>query len=676
MRKDQTQKQVNAFAEQIPQMTDTYLGWDLAVGDGGLDYVYKVLQDAVVEERCSVHVEDVFSVADRELVLLVGDPYMAAACVHHGWMPVSPYMPSVVITLCALEVYRVAHLRCPQLGIQAFVRTLSNIHGVALCPWLGTQFSVAFNVYLAICKAVDKHVQVALGQDTKNWRLKNVCSACMYKIEGEPILTIPFMSTFDGNNSLACFELHERKRMIADGLTVPEVDLWAKDGMDDLMKSFVPSARGGGEEDGCLERWQNMKEDVTACAWGMYDETGIFPALCCHSFVLVVVDMIKSGESKYGFAVTTHLLRVLGEVANGKLAANNNFKLLVGVFHGHGHNCCCQLDNLSTYVKGVGLEPLEGCESFFSKLNALASTTCYASQFHQRQVITTYMKHTDTFDTYQNLSLLMCNRYQQALGIKATEPALQDTMQELGVKSRNEFEGWLAKEKVHLRTLSKESLHETLEMEYYQKLVRAMMGVMQPFMPASMHSAYAKAAEATRRIETQRQHVLEQQSRMLDAMQDLKLRLGVGAQWVEGDNNWVAAATLVCRHRYQRALDNLEGLIIAHIFELSKCHMSGTGYKLCKHITKALQARSKAVKTAIAGYNTAANAMDPPMPTLDWEQVMECAFLSDFDLLHKSREDIQAEPWALPSGHYHLGAPWLTNTSSCCVLMRRSSGLT
>jgi hypothetical protein len=40
----------------------------------------------------------------------------------------------------------------------------------------------------------------------------------------------------------------------------------------------------------------NIKEDITAHAWGMYDETEIFPALCCHGFVLVVVNMMQSGE--------------------------------------------------------------------------------------------------------------------------------------------------------------------------------------------------------------------------------------------------------------------------------------------------------------------------------------------------------------------------------------------
>ncbi|KAJ7714629.1 hypothetical protein DFH07DRAFT_715448, partial [Mycena maculata] len=60
--------------------------------------------------------------------------------------------------------------------------------------------------------------------------------------------------------------------------------------------------------------------------------------------------------------------------------------------------------------------------------------------------------------------------------------------------------------------------------------------------------------------------------------------------------------------------------------------------------------RSKAIKAAIVRYNDAAEAMEPPMPTLDWEEVVECAFLADFDLLREGRHDIRQEPWALPAG--------------------------
>lgn len=74
------------------------------------------------------------------------------------------------------------------------------------------------------------------------------------------------------------------------------------------------------------------------------------------------------------------------------------------------------------------------------------------------------------------------------------------------------------------------------------------------------------------------------------------------------------------------------------------------GYKLRKHIAKALQARSRAVRTALQNYNVAAAALRPARPSLTWEQVVEYAFLSDFDLLRDGREDIRQELWAKPAG--------------------------
>jgi hypothetical protein len=54
----------------------------------------------------------------------------------------------------------------------------------------------------------------------------------------------------------------------------------------------------------------------------------------------------------------------------------------------------------------MGLEDLEGCERFFSKSNALASSLRYASIFHRQQKIVEFMKHMDVFETYYNLSKL------------------------------------------------------------------------------------------------------------------------------------------------------------------------------------------------------------------------------------------------------------------------------
>ncbi|KAJ7821021.1 hypothetical protein B0H14DRAFT_2253421, partial [Mycena olivaceomarginata] len=119
------------------------------------------------------------------------------------------------------------------------------------------------------------------------------------------------------------------------------------------------------------------------------------------------------------------------------------------------------------------------------------------------------------------------------------------------------------------------------------------------------------------------------------AVHNLELWLTITMCWVPGDEKWAEVSAMLSKHRYQWALDHLQGLIIARMFELAKCNMSGTGYKLRKHIAKSLQVWSKAIKTAIGQYNEVAEAMTPLKPTLNWEEVVEYVFLADFDLLRE-----------------------------------------
>lgn len=75
--------------------------------------------------------------------------------------------------------------------------------------------------------------------------------------------------------------------------------------------------------------------------------------------------------------------------------------------------------------------------------------------------------------------------------------------------------------------------------------------------------------------------------------------------------------------------------------------MDCTGYKLRKHIAKALQARSQAIRTSLERYNAAALSLS--RPKLTWEQVVEYAFLAEFDLLREGRMDVRNRPWAKPA---------------------------
>ncbi|KAJ7814507.1 hypothetical protein B0H14DRAFT_3090103 [Mycena olivaceomarginata] len=566
------------------------------------------------------------------------------------------YDLTVAITTRALEVFRVMRLRCPQLGIQPYVRALCDLHGVPFRTYLSTQFSVAFDVYVGTLAIIAKRVEAALGRDTPHWRLKNACPACLYKLEDEEDLSLPVLTTQNGNNSLSRHGQMER----AEDATPSDVDKWATEGLEEMIKGHSSDPEWNEEEDGCSERWSNMREEITSRALGMYDETGIFLSLCQHGFVLVVLDMIWSGElAKYGFAVVNHLLNVIGQVAVGydigckfgkmvnahpvlgPLAREKGFKSLVGAFHRHAHNRRCQLCHLATYVEGVGLEDLEECETFFSKSNGLAPCTRYATAFHRRQAIVLYLKHTDVFDTYQSLSLLLVTKYRRALKVRHTWTTLKETMRSLGVQDVSVFEEWLRLEKACLNGLSTEPLEETLKMEYYQKLVNLdesearlsdLCGAVAHEDPSQQ--GYQQNISATRRLETQQRHAMELRDKVLLAVQDLELRMDLRDQWTPGCAEWSEAAVLVVNRRYQRALDKLQGLVIARLFELTK------RFKHAQH----------AIKTAIEQYNAAAAALEVPRKPFSWEEVVDYTFLSDFDLLRTSRRDILTEGWAQPAG--------------------------
>ncbi|KAJ7092066.1 hypothetical protein B0H15DRAFT_948248 [Mycena belliarum] len=149
-RTNRTQILVDAFAAQMEAMTDAYVSWDLETAQDGLASVYTQPRDAEVEETNEIFVVDLFSAYYADVPIIKSDVFVASAYVRQGLMPVAPHFPSVVISIRALEVFRTTSLRCPRLGVQAFVRALCDLHGVPPRGYLATQFRVAFDVYLAI----------------------------------------------------------------------------------------------------------------------------------------------------------------------------------------------------------------------------------------------------------------------------------------------------------------------------------------------------------------------------------------------------------------------------------------------------------------------------------------------------------------------------------------------
>ncbi|KAJ7747085.1 hypothetical protein B0H14DRAFT_3097053 [Mycena olivaceomarginata] len=580
-------------------------------------------------------------------------------------MPCAPWQPSVVISTCVLELYRTTHIRCPQLAIQSFVKSLCDLHGVPYRPYLWQQFSIAYDIYLEIRRQTDCLVKSALGRDTPNWRLKHACPACMYKLDGEDELIFSMLYTIDGNDSLK----RVLKRLKTDGSEEeptpgPSIE---RDDSRDAGEDYILRREQ-------VDRWarsrKNMINDVTSKMWGIFDETGIFLALCWHGFALVVADMVRSGElSKYPLAVVEVLLDTFGlklgggynigchfeaTLKNSELgdkARTNQFKSLVGSFHGHAHNRLCQLSFLATYVKGLGLEDLKGCERYFSRSNGLAKSVRYASKFHRTQEITSFMKQIDDLETYANLSKFLCDNYRQALKILKTEPALKHWMRDEGIEDYDTFHVWLEEEKEYLLGLDaglSKKRELTVEMEYLQRLVN--LEASQKCLTAiraAERAAQADGADYHPAPPSQlaRRHAIDQRNRDMELVEDLEQKLAVETRWTSESPQWNATAAAMKKYKYLDALDEIERIILARLFEMTKVHQSGTGYKMRSHIAKALQARSKAIRNAIERYNMVALSMEPPMPTLDWDQVVNYGFLGEFDLLHDTTDSIGSRPW-------------------------------
>ncbi|KAJ7820326.1 hypothetical protein B0H14DRAFT_3089255 [Mycena olivaceomarginata] len=654
-RRDRMDRLNQQFVAQMPEMLKAYMRWCESVETGR--------ERSTSAEVWTITVVDMFGTDKRDVSLDPQGGGIAPALIMEGLIPCAPFRPSVAITVKVLEVYRVAHARCPQLAIQSFVKTLCDLHGTPYLPYLRKQFAICYDLYLDLRRNSEKTVLKSLGRDSFSWRLKHACPACMYKLKGEAKLIYDILVAMDGNNSLK--RILRRCKVHSDGDTGTgaefvlgkskeytdnrdagenyyrdreKVNEWSKQCIAEMMPKEaieVPSD----EPNPCADRWKNMVEDITAKMWGIFDETGIFLCLCRHGFVLMIVDMIKSGElAKYPLAVVDSLIKHLGDnigngydvgcdfqttIKNSPLAARArqcNFRCLVGAFHGHAHNRLCQLCNLATYVLGLGCEDLEGCERFFSGSNRLAKSCRYASRFHQQQEITSYVKHYDSFHTYANLSKFITNNYKQAINILKKEDALRVWMREEGIADYSVFRIWLEEEKTFLLGLKAGSKDqsETLEMEYVQKLVNLDA------------SRYAPSFLA-------RRHAREKVDRDLEAVQELEEKLGISDRWTSESPQWTATVQQVKQKKYQKALDAVELLVVERIFELTKINQSQTGYKLRRHIAKALQARSKAVP------------LDPPLASLTWEQVVEYTFLADFDILRDTRAEIQSRPWTRPA---------------------------
>lgn len=67
-----------------------------------------------------------------------------------------------------------------------------------------------------------------------------------------------------------------------------------------------------------------------------------------------------------------------------------------------------------------------------------------------------------------------------------------------------------------------------------------------------------------------------------------------------------------------------------------------------QHIGHAMQKRSAAIHSALESYNQAAARLSPPRKLLNWDNVLNYTYLSEFDFLRDTRFDVRDKIWAKP----------------------------
>ncbi|KAJ8586406.1 hypothetical protein M405DRAFT_705386, partial [Rhizopogon salebrosus TDB-379] len=295
----------------------------------------------------NIELVDIFS---RQQTSFQGQPthqYPNETLIYNGYLGCSPLYPNVAISLRTLAAYRQAHRTCPRFSIQAQCKMLCYLHNLPYRSYLKSQFSAAYDAYLEIIYRVDRMLRATLKHDSPNWRLLNSCPACTYKLQDEPPLEFDWFAAIDGNNSLKRWASWIYGSLPQEDMRQARSDYWvtseAVDKFQDEVKTRMapatqshvnlatrssqdgddwedsPNEKAGTASFSCADRWRNAGPEQRKKMFAVFDESGIFVASCRHRFVLLVCDMVRSGElAKYPLAILDRLMDVYG--TNGACA--------------------------------------------------------------------------------------------------------------------------------------------------------------------------------------------------------------------------------------------------------------------------------------------------------------------------------------------------------------------
>ncbi|KAI6149057.1 hypothetical protein EDD17DRAFT_1766528 [Pisolithus thermaeus] len=663
-----------AWQAQLPTLVDRYLAWkhngpeELAG-----DHVFHV--DVIGVFWCSS--TDSLEYERHVNVIQKADESANAALLRVGLLGCSPSQPRIAIRLECLELYHQIRRRQSSFSLQAMMKVLCALQNITYSHHLRAQLSAAFDVYLNILRSVHTLLKQALGRDGPAWKLRGACPACAFEQPDEPPLSPAQLHSMDGNQSAKRLDGSGSadSRLFHSDYFIPHAEV---ERFKDEVRDRPGEAAREKRFTTCTDNWTAAKA-IEENQIQVFEQTGIFVMACRHGFVECIAEMKRSGElAKYGLAAVSRLLDVCGEdqavghdvgCASKKTIASSSLgnevqekrlKVVVNAFHGFAHNRLCQLENHPLYQVGFGNEDLETCERIFSSSNNTAPLIRHASEFHWKQFLDLHFSQWDS-DKYLELSRFLYNNYKQALYIIQTHLAELERFKRSKDITDDDFESWHREELEYLKRCAGESDTTSIATQYVELLEKlnfaeATYGSVTqvPYLtytPAEFTSTAGlneSARQGTNAINAEYASALRKYQLQLNVVANFERQHNITDCWTPLHREYINAREYTKHRAFIRAVEELEGLVVQRMFELSKANLAKTGYKMRKHISKAISRRSAAIRAALERYNKLAPRQRPPRPKLDYAEVIGYSLLGEFSLLKHSHYEILEKPWALP----------------------------
>ncbi|KAG0692208.1 hypothetical protein DFH29DRAFT_1009118 [Suillus ampliporus] len=280
-------------------------------------------------------------------------------------------------------------------------------------------------------------------------------------------------------------------------------------------------------------------------------------------------------------------------------------------------------------------------------------------------------------DKYVELSCFIFNNYKQAVTLITDFTKELDAYHLSFPDQAMDFETWVAKELTYLESVASEPARDALMVDYIEALKKLntyqqqfnsfrtdqfFMYLPSSFTPDSGLSVTAsqsmkQAQAAQRAVEC---HLQIQ----INVVEDLETRLDIADWWTPESSDYWETLDYSQQRRFICAVEDLEGLVMQHLFELSKANLSSTGYKLRRQISWAIIKRSGTIHTALDKYNKLAVMQNPQRPALQYSEVTSYAALGEFDILKHSRHDILTKPWNNPT-HREMAIKYFKILRAC-----------